>query len=154
MDLELKSADREHVDFAWSLYGEFVRKNLFSGGPGRRTAAEWNESAQRKQFQDYWDKKENYVITVDGKLIGWAVIVKEGSKVTVENWQLKEEWNAKHVTSIIWGALVPGWRAQGLEVEAAILQGTPGSPASERLLERLGFSTHSVEQHSTIMRIA
>jgi hypothetical protein len=69
MNLELKSADESNLDFAWSLYGDFVRRNMFSGGPGRRTAADWNEIAESQKFREYWGKKDKYVISVDDQAV-------------------------------------------------------------------------------------
>jgi hypothetical protein len=153
-NLELKSADDSNQDFAWSLYSDFVRKYMFSGAPGRRTATVWNETTENQKFREYWGEKNKYIISVDDKVIGWAAIVKHGNKITIENWQLTEAWQNKDITKIILGDLVPKWRSEGLEVEAAILQGTPMTSAAEDVLSKLGFSSHGVVRHANLMRIA
>ena len=152
MDLELKSADGNELDFAWSLYGPFVRQNLFSDTPGRRSGADWNESAERLKFQNYWAEGNKYVITVDNKPVGWAAIAKDPAKVIIENWHLTSEWQEKDIATIILGDLMPKWRTEGLQVEASVLQDSPTTSATESLLKKLGFTEDSVLSHSKLMR--
>jgi hypothetical protein len=154
MELELKSADDSNLDFAWSLYGDFVRKYMFAGAPGRRTGADWNETAENQKFCNYWGEKNKYIITVDGQVVGWAAIVRQGNKITIENLHLTEAWRNKDIFKIILGDLVPKWKADGLEIEAAILQETPMTAAAESVCRSLGFSSDRIEQHCNLMRIA
>jgi hypothetical protein len=153
MDLELKAADEGNFDVAWALYADFVRQHMFSGAPGRRTAAEWNETTEIQKFREYWSEKNKYIITVDNNVVGWAAIVRQGNKITIENWHLTEAWRNRDIATIILGDLVPKWKAENLEVEAAVLQGTPMTGAVEGILSKLGFSTRQVEEHAKIMRI-
>lgn len=152
MDLELKPADDCDCEVAWALYAGFVRMNMFSGAPGRRAPTDWNEPAEDQKFRHYWDEKNKYVIAVDNEIVGWAAIVKQGNKVTIENWQLAEAWRNKHISTIILGDLLAKWKGEGLEVEAAVLQGSPTTSVAERLFSKLGFSAQEVEQHAKIMR--
>jgi hypothetical protein len=154
MDLELKLADDSHCDCAWSLYATFVRPNMFSGAPGRRAPADWNEAAEREKFCKYWDATDTYVIVVDDEIVGWAAIVKQENKITIENWQLLEAWRNKNISTIILGDLIQKWRAEGLEVEAAVLQESPTTSAAERVFSKLGLSEQQVEQYAKIMRTA
>ncbi|MGO7538682.1 hypothetical protein ACC680_08845 [Rhizobium ruizarguesonis] len=153
MDLEVKNADEHHLQFAWKLYADFVKTNLFSGGPSLRRPDEWDEKAEFDKFRAYWAGEDRYVISVDGAPIGWVVLEKDDRKVTIENWHLVPEWREKDVTKIILSDLVPKWRSQGLEVEAVILQNAAMTSMTEAALAQVGFSTDRLEQHSKIMRV-
>src|ERR1700680_1540390 len=152
MDLELKAADDNYLRFAWSLFGDFIRQNMFSGASGRHSPNDWNEEAEFHKFSDYWKANDQHIITVDGKPIGWASIHKLPKKVVIDNWQLVPEWRNRGVTKIILGDLVPKGKAAGLEVETSILQQANLTSVAERLVTKLGFSPDRVEEHSKIMR--
>ncbi|MBW0366119.1 GNAT family N-acetyltransferase [Ensifer adhaerens] len=153
MDLEVKPADQNHLQFAWQLYSNFVQTNLFSGGASLRRPEEWNEKAEFDKFQAYWNGEDRYVILVDNSPIGWVAIDKTDKKITIENWHLVPEWRGKDVTKIILSDLVPKWKSQGLEIEAAILQNATMTSIAEAALTHVGFSMDRIEQHSKIMRV-
>lgn len=153
MNLELKPTNDSNLDFAWSLYADFVRKYMFSGAPGKRSPADWYETAEKQKFHEYWADKNKYIISVDDEIIGWAAIVRLDNKITIENWHIIETWQNKGVTKIILGDLVPKWKSEGLEVEADVLQGTTTTPIVENILSKLEFSSCLSGQYSNLMRI-
>jgi hypothetical protein len=152
MELEMSPVGNEYLDFAWSLYSEYVRHNLFSGASGRRGVDEWREDQERQKFADYWAEGNKYLITVDGEKIGWSAIVRTGGKIEIENWHLDAAWRNKNISSIILGNLVPKWRAEGLQIETSLLQGTPAAAAAEAVLAKLDFAQHGISNHSKLMR--
>ncbi len=153
MDLELKPAEAVHRDFAWSLYSPFVRSNMFSGAPGRRPPADWDEAREQDRFNAYWVDGHKFIISVDQTPIGWAAIVKDAKRVCIENWQITEEWRGKNIDVIILGDQVPKWREEGLKVEASILQDSPPEAALEKVLSRLGFTPGKIEGHTMMMSL-
>src|SRR5262245_8033779 len=121
MDLELKPATADNLKFAWSIYSEFVRQNMFSGRPGRRPASDWHDDKEYKKFADYWNTSPQWIMTVDGKPIGWAAIKKGKQVVSIENWHVVAGWRNKGVSKIILGDLIPKWKREGLRVETDVL---------------------------------
>ena len=153
MNLELRPADGRDVEFAWSLFGAFARQHMFSGGNGRREPKDWNELHEKRKFQTYWAESNKYTITVDNTVVGWAAIVKDNQKVTIENWHVVEEWQNRDLATIILGDLVPRWRHDGLQVEASVLRHAPMTSAAEKLLANLGFEAGPIENHAMLMKI-
>jgi hypothetical protein len=140
MELRAVLAEPSDLEFAWRLFSSFVRNNLFSGKPGTRERADWNENSEREKFDATWQAVENYIISVDEEHVGWASLSRSENRILIENWHLEPEWRGRKVTETILGELIPKWRADGLIVETQILQGASMTNEAKAVARRLGFN--------------
>lgn len=148
MELKAAPADEADFDFAWQLFSSFVLENLFSGKPGARARSDWSDDSEREKFAANWSAVENYIISVDGERIGWASLSRHEDKISIENWHLVKDWTGRKVTETILQHLLPEWRAQGLAVEAEILQDASMTKEADSVAGRLGFK--AVENGSAL----
>lgn len=151
MLLNVRPAIASEVSFAWPLFRDFIRENLFSGGPGKADPSQWNEDREQQAFSEYWNRDNRYIIEIDEKVVGWISTERNGNALTVENVFVTSEWQNKGVAERIFEEMIPTWKEEGVTVEVPVLAGTPLSGSVEAALQRLGFKFSTHDAISRIM---
>jgi len=139
MLLEVRDATPSDAEFAWALYGPFVKDNLFTGQSGRPPPNKWHDAQERAKFDQYYQTRRNYVVDIDGEKAGWMAVQEAERVLSIENAILTDAWRNKGVIEKFVSEMLPIWKQAGLIVEAPILDDTSMSAPLGGLLARLGF---------------
>jgi hypothetical protein len=148
MILNVREARPDEVQFAWPLYSEFVRKNIFNDSPSRAARDRWNEANESNRFSEYWSKTGRYMIEIDDKVVGWMAAVETSGKITIENMFIVPEWQNKGIVERFMKEMTPVWRSKGLTIDVTLLKDGPTTAAISAMLKTLGYKTVRKEDYS------
>ena len=71
MEINVRQVTSADADFAWPIYRDFIKTNIFSSGNDGGIGDKCNEAEERDKFSDRWNVNDCYVIEIDGTTSGW-----------------------------------------------------------------------------------
>ena len=85
IEISVRPVDIADIEFAWPIYRDFIKANIFSSSHDAGIANKWNEAAERSSFSERWNADDCYVIEIDGDSAGWISTERSDKTLTVEN---------------------------------------------------------------------
>lgn len=153
MDLEVKPATSDHIEFAWNIYAPYVKDNLFNGGEGLMSPEKWSHNEEHSKFLGSWEGSDQYIISVDGQPVGWLSAKQDGRELTIENLMIAPEWRGRNVAETILVEMSKKWREDGTIVRGHILQQTEFTETIEAISKKAGFVEVGSSGLSTIFQL-
>jgi hypothetical protein len=153
MDLEVKPAGSDHIEFAWNIYAPYVQENLFNGGEGLMAPEKWSHDEEHSKFLSSWESSDQYVISVDGQPVGWLSATQDGRELTIENLMIAPEWRGRNIAETFLVEMSKQWREEGTVVRGNILQKTEFTESITAISKRAGFVEVGASGNSATLQL-
>jgi ribosomal protein S18 acetylase RimI-like enzyme len=127
--IDLQQATAEHYDFALHLY-------LLTMRPYLQELDVWDEQQQRASFTARWKREEVWIISVEGKDVGWLQVAELPTEIRLKKFYISPQYQRSGIGSEVLSNLLATWRSTGKKIVLRVLKNNP----ARRLYERLGFS--------------
>jgi ribosomal protein S18 acetylase RimI-like enzyme len=138
--IDLQQATAEHYDFALHLY-------LLTMRPYLQELGVWDEQQQRASFTARWKREEVWIISVEGKDVGWLQVAELPTEIRLQKFYISPQYQRSGIGSEVLSNLLATWRSTGKKIVLRVLKNNP----ARRLYERLGFSV--VAEAGVILRM-
>jgi ribosomal protein S18 acetylase RimI-like enzyme len=129
MTIALRPACSDDYTFALNLYVEAIK-------PLASTWAEWVDGNQQAQFARLWRPDDTWIITHDGKEVGWVELRPTGDEIYLMQLYISSAHQGRGIGSQIMHRLMEERRGRAKSVALLVLKNNPAL----RFYERHGFS--------------
>ena len=150
IEIDVRDVTSADADFAWPIYRDFIRENIFSSGNNAGNADKWNEAEEKGKFSDRWSAEDCYVIEVNGEVSGWITTDQEENVLTVENIFLVDKWQNKGIATRIVREMMPVWEKENILVNIPVLKNAPLTVEIENTLQSLGLTTRTEDEMTKV----
>ena len=141
MDIQLRQAGADDVDFARSLYFQAMR-DLIESELG------WDQRHQEESFLQWFTLQETAIIVVDGRDVGWMQTRTDESEIFLGSLYVIPEMQRQGIGTGMLRKLMTDGECSSKAVTLAVMKKNPAL----QLYERLGFRITHEDQHKFYMR--
>lgn len=121
--LELKSAGKKDLDFAWTVWREAVKPHIEPYLLGRLGRA-WRDEEEKKRFTEWWKADLSSIIMLDNEPIGWLASEESNETITLNNFCIASQHRGRGIGKKICEAKLNEWKSKRKTIVHSVLKGS------------------------------